>query len=81
MWIWRQAKSGSALHKACVFLVYKQRLDGGWVESYLSCQDKLCQGTMHALVSPQFLLVIRAMMALLAAMTQSLLLQNSSLQV
>lgn len=35
------AASDPALHKACSFLVGKQRLDGGWGESYLSCQDKV----------------------------------------
>lgn len=25
---------------ACAFLLGKQRADGGWGESYLSCQDK-----------------------------------------
>lgn len=27
--------------KACTFLLSKQRADGGWGESYLSCQDKV----------------------------------------
>lgn len=26
---------------ACAFLLGKQRADGGWGESYLSCQDKV----------------------------------------
>lgn len=30
-----------ALSKACEFLVSVQRADGGWGESYLSCQDKV----------------------------------------
>lgn len=30
-----------ALYKGASFLVGKQRLDGGWGESYLSCQDKV----------------------------------------
>jgi hypothetical protein len=28
-------------HQVAFFLVGKQRLDGGWGESYLSCQDKV----------------------------------------
>lgn len=35
------ASNDSAVHKACGFLLGKQRLDGGWGESYLSCQDKV----------------------------------------
>lgn len=35
------AQSDKAVHKACSFLLSKQRLDGGWGESYLSCQDKV----------------------------------------
>jgi hypothetical protein len=31
-----------AIEKACDFIVSKQREDGGWGESYLSCQDKVC---------------------------------------
>lgn len=27
--------------KACAFLLSKQAPDGGWGESYLSCQDKV----------------------------------------
>jgi squalene cyclase len=34
-----------ALYRAVQFLVSKQRLDGGWGESYLSCQDKVRQYT------------------------------------
>ena len=30
-----------ALARAAAFIVTKQRLDGGWGESYLSCQDKV----------------------------------------
>ena len=33
-----------ALYRAVQFLVSKQRLDGGWGESYLSCQDKVGGG-------------------------------------
>ena len=29
-----------AARRACAFLLGKQRADGGWGESYLSCQDK-----------------------------------------
>jgi hypothetical protein len=36
------AANDKAVHKACSFLLGKQRLDGGWGESYLSCQDKVC---------------------------------------
>lgn len=32
---------GSCARRAAEFLVSKQRLDGGWGESYLSCQDKV----------------------------------------
>lgn len=31
----------SRARKACNFLLSKQRSDGGWGESYLSCQDKV----------------------------------------
>lgn len=33
-----------ALARAAAFIVSKQRLDGGWGESYLSCQDKVGGG-------------------------------------
>ncbi|WIA35779.1 hypothetical protein OEZ86_004168 [Tetradesmus obliquus] len=58
------AASDPALHKACSFLVGKQRLDGGWGESYLSCQDKVysqLEGESHVVNTAW------AMMALLAA--------------
>ena len=29
------------IRRACAFLLSKQRPDGGWGESYLSCQDKV----------------------------------------
>jgi cycloartenol synthase len=32
---------GSSARKACDFLLSKQEKDGGWGESYLSCQDKV----------------------------------------
>jgi len=32
---------GSSSRKACDFLLSKQEKDGGWGESYLSCQDKV----------------------------------------
>ncbi|KAH7624092.1 hypothetical protein Ndes2526B_g01344 [Nannochloris sp. 'desiccata'] len=35
------ALNSSAARKACEFLLSKQREDGGWGESYLSCQDKV----------------------------------------
>lgn len=35
------ASTDAAVHKACAFLLQRQRLDGGWGESYLSCQDKV----------------------------------------
>jgi hypothetical protein len=35
------AANDKAVQKACSFLLGKQRLDGGWGESYLSCQDKV----------------------------------------
>jgi cycloartenol synthase len=34
-------KNSSHARKACEFLVSKQEADGGWGESYLSCQDKV----------------------------------------
>ena len=33
--------SCEAATKACMFLLEKQRKDGGWGESYLSCQDQV----------------------------------------
>lgn len=30
-----------ALRRSCEFLLQKQQPDGGWGESYLSCQDKV----------------------------------------
>ncbi len=38
LWCTRQAVA-----KACEFLLGVQRPDGGWGESYLSCQDKVRQ--------------------------------------
>lgn len=35
------AEIGSPVRRACEFLLSKQRPDGGWAESYLSCQDKV----------------------------------------
>lgn len=35
------AHNDQAVRKACGFLLSKHRLDGGWGESYLSCQDKV----------------------------------------
>ena len=35
------AEDDPALARSAAFLVAKQRLDGGWGESYLSCQDKV----------------------------------------
>ncbi len=32
--------NSSHARAACAFLLGKQRADGGWGESYLSCQDK-----------------------------------------
>uniref|UniRef100_A0A383VVZ0 Squalene cyclase C-terminal domain-containing protein n=1 Tax=Tetradesmus obliquus TaxID=3088 RepID=A0A383VVZ0_TETOB len=58
------AASDPALRKACSFLVNKQRLDGGWGESYLSCQDKVysqLEGESHVVNTAW------AIMALLAA--------------
>jgi len=43
------AQNDKALHKACSFLLSKQRLDGGWGESYLSCQDKVGPTQLAAL--------------------------------
>jgi cycloartenol synthase len=34
-------ESSASLRKACQFLLSKQRPNGGWGESYLSCQDKV----------------------------------------
>lgn len=33
---------------ACAFLLGKQRADGGWGESYLSCQDKVGEDLVGA---------------------------------
>eukprot|EP00775_Hariotina_reticulata_P008841 gene8841-9020_t len=58
------AASDPAVMKACCFLIEKQRLDGGWGESYLSCQDKVysqLEGSSHVVNTAW------AMMALLAA--------------
>lgn len=33
-----------AVRRAVMFLLDKQRLNGGWGESYLSCQDKVRPG-------------------------------------
>lgn len=38
------------MRKACDFLVSVQRPDGGWGESYLSCQDKVEGGMSHNIV-------------------------------
>ncbi|KAF8057901.1 GgCAS1 [Scenedesmus sp. PABB004] len=57
------AGSDPAVRRACEFLVSKQRLDGGWGESYLSCQDKVysqLEGDSHVVNTAW------AMMALLA---------------
>ncbi len=35
-------ENSMAQSKACDFLVSKQRKDGGWAESYLSSQTKVC---------------------------------------
>ena len=35
------ASLAQEMRKACEFLVGVQRADGGWGESYLSCQDKV----------------------------------------
>lgn len=34
-------QNSASARKACEFLISKQRKDGGWGESYLSCQDKV----------------------------------------
>lgn len=34
-------QSDDALRRCCAFLVGVQQADGGWGESYLSCQDKV----------------------------------------
>lgn len=47
--------SSASARAACAFLLQKQRSDGGWGESYLSCQDKVggmrlvwsCWGCCH----------------------------------
>lgn len=49
---WRRCEALAAVGKtvanseaqlrACEFLLSKQCPDGGWGESYLSCQDKVC---------------------------------------
>ena len=35
------AANSSEARAACAFLLQKQRADGGWGESYMSCQDKV----------------------------------------
>eukprot|EP00878_Enallax_costatus_P022882 GHUV01024316.1.p1 GENE.GHUV01024316.1~~GHUV01024316.1.p1 ORF type:complete len:552 (+),score=141.41 GHUV01024316.1:1059-2714(+) len=58
------AANDESVRKACSFLVERQRLDGGWGESYLSCQDKAysqLEGDSHVVNTAW------AMMALLAA--------------
>ena len=35
------AGNAAEARAACAFLLQKQRADGGWGESYLSCQDKV----------------------------------------
>ncbi|KAF6266300.1 terpenoid cyclases/protein prenyltransferase alpha-alpha toroid [Scenedesmus sp. NREL 46B-D3] len=58
------AARDAALRRACAFLVGLQRSDGGWGESYLSCQDKAysqLDGGSHVVNTAW------AMMALLAA--------------
>ena len=34
-------ESDDAIRRCCRFVTSKQRADGGWGESYLSCQDKV----------------------------------------
>jgi len=38
----RTYKNCSSIHKACDYLLSKELASGGWGESYLSCQDKVC---------------------------------------
>jgi cycloartenol synthase len=54
-----------ALRRACEFLVAKQCADGGWGESYLSCQDKVY--TQLPGGASQVVNTAWAMLALLAA--------------
>ena len=54
---------GSPARRACEFLLSKQRPDGGWGESYLSCQDKeYCQleGEASHVVNPAWALLALA---------------------
>ena len=40
-------ENSDAQARACSFLLSKQRADGGWGESYLSSQDKVCSCMWH----------------------------------
>lgn len=41
--------SSASARSACAFLLQKQRSDGGWGESYLSCQNKVGQSTLASI--------------------------------
>ncbi len=50
-------QSDDALRRCCAFLVGVQQEDGGWGESYLSCQDKVRFGRWWLVVGMGWLAV------------------------
>ena len=43
-------RDSEPLRRACAFLLQHQHEDGGWGESYLSCQNKVCTGHLSGRV-------------------------------
>ncbi|KAK9866458.1 hypothetical protein WJX84_004983 [Apatococcus fuscideae] len=60
----QKAQTSMAQQRACKFLLLHQREDGGWGESYLSCQDKIYT---QAETGSQVINTAWAMLALMAA--------------